>query len=135
MRYINLSEDEINEIERIYHRTESRLERRRCIFLLLSVQGMSIIEIAKEVKVSWHTVHRFFNRWEAVAGYRISLLQISSGRGRKHKLSEFPMIAIIRRLLNDNDRNLDIVLKELKDNHSTQVCEKTLRNFIRYYNL
>lgn len=135
MRYVKLSKVERLSIEWIMKTTTSEQARKRCNCILLSAKQISMEQVSIEADVSWHTVSRLVNKWNASSGYKVSLLKVAKGRGRKPKLTEIPMVTIISRLLKAHSGNIRAVLVDLDVIHNTKVCEKTLRNFIHDHNL
>lgn len=135
MRYAELSEVERLSVEHILTTTTSEQTRKRCNCILLSAKQMSMEQVSTEADVSWSTVSRLVNKWNASSGYRASLLKVAKGRGRKPKLTELPMVTIISRLLKAHSGNIRTVLVDLDVIHNTKVCEKTLRRFIGDHNL
>lgn len=92
-------------------------------------------QIAGRTGACWHTVYRFFNKWQSASGYRLGLLNTSPGRGRKQKLQEFPMASIIEKLLDVHGYSPNVLCAILEKEYGITVCKKTLRSFIIYYNL
>lgn len=135
MRYIDISDFEKQSVEWTLKTSRNKTTRNRCMCILLSAKQIPMTQVAIEVGVSWHTVYRLKKKWNSCSGYRIGLLEIAKGRGAKPKLTEFPMVGIITKLLKAHSRNMKAVLNDLVAVHNTKVCEKTLRKFIRYYNL
>lgn len=135
MKYVELSDFEKQGIERMLKNYLSKTSQNRCMCILLSARRMPMTQVAIEVNVSWHTVYRLVKKWNAYSGYKLGLLEIARGRGPKHKLTEFPMEGIIKKLMKTHNRNIKAVLSDLDTVYNTRVCEKTLRKFIRYYNL
>lgn len=135
MKYVELSEVERLSVEHILITTTSGQTRKRCNCILLSSKQISMEQVSIEADVSWHTVSRLIHKWNASSGYRVALLEVAKGRGRKPKLTEIPMVTIISRLLKVHNRNIKAVLVDLEAVHNTKVCRKTLYKFIGYHNL
>lgn len=135
MEYVVLSDFEKQGIEQMLKNSLCKTSRNRCMCILLSAKRMAMTQVAIEVDVSWHTVYRLVKKWNAYSGYKLWMLEIGRGRGAKHKLKEFPMVGIIKKLLKIHNHNVKAVLTDLDTVYNTKVCEKTLRKFIRYYNL
>lgn len=135
MKYVELSKVERLSIEWILKTTESEQTRKRCNCILLSSKQISMEQVSIEADVSWHTVSRLIHKWNVSSGYRVALLEVAKGRGRRPKLTELPMVTIISRLLKVHSGNINAVLVDLDVIHNTKVCRKTLHKFIRYHNL
>lgn len=135
MRYVVLTNIERQSIEWMLTTTKSEQTRKRCNCILLSAKQISMKQVSTEAEVSWHTVYRLVRKWNGSSGCKLSLLEVAKGRGRKYKLSEFPMLTIIKKLLELHDNNIKAVLVDLDVIHNTKVCEKTLHKFIHYHNL
>lgn len=135
MKYVELSKVERLSIEWILKTTTSEQTRKRCNCILLSAKQISMEQVSTEADVSWHTVSRLVNKWNASSGYRVSVLKVAKGRGRKPKLTEIPMVTIISRLLKAHSGNIKAIVVDLDVIYNTKVCEKTVRKFIRDHNL
>lgn len=135
MRYVVLTNIERQSIEWLLTTTKSEQTRKRCNCILLSSKQISMEQVSIEAVVSWYTVSRLVHKWNASSGYRVSLLEVAKGRGRKPKLTELTMVTIISRLLKVHSGNINAILVDLDVIHSTKVCRKTLHKFIRYHNL
>ncbi|MFI3303121.1 MAG: helix-turn-helix domain-containing protein [Rikenellaceae bacterium] len=130
MRYVLLSENEKKQLEELYKDSDSWVIRRRCQALLLSNNGHSLAEVAKQLNIHWNTVSRLIDRWESNdADNRLSVLSTNAGQGAKLKLK--PVIDILPGLVEKHDRNLKPILEILEKEHSIKVCKFTLQSFLK----
>lgn len=130
MRIVILKEKEREKLEYLQKHSKNSVERNRCLCLLLSAQGNSMSQVAKLMNINWFTVMRLINAWEqADEQNRFSVLQQAKGQGAKTKLT--PIKDQIPGLLEKHDRNLDLVLDEIKNQFNINICKLTLQNFLK----
>lgn len=101
------------------------------MFLKLSVDKKSIMEISRIMKVGRLRVTLFFNAWEAAKTLKDKqeTLGIKKGRGAKLKLEK--VADILPELVKENSRNLNVVLDILEREHQIKITKQTLINFLK----
>ncbi|WP_139326127.1 hypothetical protein [Chryseobacterium gambrini] len=131
MRFIELTEEESILVENLYKNSDSSVVRERCMFLRLSVQKKSMMEISRIMEVGRLRVTLFFNAWEQAENLseKQKTLSIKTGRGAKLKLD--PVKDILPDLVKENSRNLNVVLNILEREHEIKITKPTLRNFLK----
>lgn len=125
MRIIKLTEEEQANLKRHYQTSKDATVRKRSHCLLLSHQGISIQSLSETFGVQRATISRWFSSWETTQG-----LAISSGRGRKKKLSGLD-VSLIKEYVAENSRALDTVVARLAQAHGVQISKKTLQRFLK----
>jgi transposase len=130
MRQVELTETEIEKLRFIQKHGKTSLERNRSMCLLLSGMGHSMSKVAELMKIDWMTVRRLLSAWEsAAADRRFEVLYRVKGQGAKVKLET--VRDKIPQLMDNNNRNLNIVLEELKKNYGINICKVTLQTFLK----
>lgn len=131
MRFIELTEEESILVENLYKNSDSSVVRERCMFLRLSAQKKSMMEISRIMQVGRLRVTLFFNAWEQAENLseKQKTLSIKTGRGAKLKLD--PIKDILPDLVKENSRNLNVVLNILEREHEIKITKPTLRNFLK----
>ena len=131
MRFIELTEEESILVEKLYKNSDSSVVRERCMFLRLSVQKKSMMEVSRIMQVGRLRVTLFFNAWEQAKNLaqKKKTLSIKGGRGAKLKLE--PVKNILPDLVKQNSRNLNVVLSILEKEHAIKITKPTLRNFLK----
>jgi transposase len=130
MRQLVLSEKEKQSIENLHKTSSNSVVRKRCLCILLSNQGNSMAQVAKTVGVSWRTISRLLDKWDAQAPeQKLSALYTAKGQGAKSKLKS--VADLLPNLVEKHSRNLKPVLDTLEKEHSITVCKATLQNFLK----
>ncbi len=131
MRFIELTEEESILVEKLYKNSDSSVVRERCMFLRLSAQKKSMMEVSRIMQVGRLRVTLFFNAWERAKNLaqKKKTLSIKGGRGAKLKLE--PVKNILPDLVKQNSRNLNVVLSILEKEHAIKITKPTLRNFLK----
>ncbi len=131
MRFITLTEEERILIDTQYKRSSSPVVRERCMFLKLSSQNKSMMEISRIMEVGRLRVTIFFNAWENAGNLseKEKSLGIKKGRGAKLKLEKVK--DVLPDLVKENSRNLNVVLDILDKKYEIKVTKPTLRNFLK----
>lgn len=131
MRFIELTEEESILVENLYKNSDSSVVRERFMFLRLSAQKKSTMEISRIMQVGRLRVTLFFNAWEQAENLseKQKTLSIKTGRGAKLKLD--PVKDILPDLVKENSRNLNVVLNILEREHEIKITKPTLRNFLK----
>lgn len=131
MRYIELLEEERKIVDYLYKNSPNSVVRERCMFLKLSVDRKSMMEISRIMKVGRLRVTLFFNAWEKAKTLKDKqeTLGIKKGRGAKLKLKK--VADLIPELVKENSRNLNVVLDILEREHQIKMTKQTLINFLK----
>lgn len=131
MRYIELLEEEKKIVDYLYKNSPNSVVRERCMFLKLSVDRKSMMEISRIMKVGRLRVTLFFNAWEKAKTLKDKqeTLGIKKGRGAKLKLKK--VADLIPELVKENSRNLNVVLDILEREHQIKMTKQTLINFLK----
>jgi transposase len=127
MRYIILSETEIQELESMKLATISQPLRDRIQSLLMSHKGAKVKELALYFDVVPKTIFEWFNLWEQSGC--VGILH-KSGTGRKAKLKELSS-SIIEDIVKKYPRNLKGAIAELFASHHVEISVKTLQRHIK----
>lgn len=125
MRIIKLTTAEQENLKSTYQTSTNATVRKRSQCLLLSHQGISVQALSQTFGVQRATICRWFNSWETT-----QQLAISSGRGRKKKLSGLD-VNLIKEYVAENSRSLDTVVARLAQEHGVQISKKTLQRFLK----
>lgn len=133
MRFIEISDFEIEYLKEKFKNHKSPVIEKRIQMLELSSKFKSMEEIAKELDISRTTVYHFFETWEnAEYKDKQKTLFIKEGRGAKPKLDsvkdELPI------LVEKYNRNIKKILQVLEDDYDIQVCSLTLRKYLKKIN-
>jgi len=130
MRRLTLTEQEKQKIEDLYKTSPNSVVRERCLCILLSNQGNSMSKVAEIVCLSWRTISRLLNKWDALdSDQKLSALYSAKGQGAKLKLK--PVADLLPDLVQEHSRNLNPILDILAKEHSINVCKLTLQNFLK----
>lgn len=131
MRFIKLSEEERKVVDYLGKKSDNSVIRERCMFLKLSEDKKSMMEISRIMKVGRLRVTLFFNAWEKAESLKDKqdTLGIKKGRGAKLKLQK--VAEIITELVRENSRNLNVVLDILEREHQIKITKQTLINFLK----
>jgi transposase len=130
MRQVRLTENEQFQLEKLQKQSANSVIYRRCLCLLLSNKGNSLIAISSLLNIHWNTVSRLLDRWEKTCSEdRFSALYSFKGQGAKAKLS--PVADILPALIERHSRNLKPILEKLEKKHLIQVCKLTLQTFLK----
>lgn len=131
MRFIELTEEEKALIETLHKKSSSSVVRERCMFLKLSMQKKSMMEISRIMEVGRLRVTLFFNAWRDAPSLseKEKTLSIKKGRGAKSKLEKVKFI--LPDLVKENSRNLKVVLSILEKEYGIKTTKSTLTNFLK----
>lgn len=83
-RFIQLSPEEVNLLEKTSKTSTKAHIRRKCDTILLSHRGYDIKNLSGLYKVRTHTIRDWMNNWTAKG---IEGFSISTGRGRKAEIA------------------------------------------------
>lgn len=130
MRQLTLTKEEKQKIENLYKTSPNSVVRERCLCIMLSNQGNSMSKVAEIACVSWRTISRLLNKWDALdSDKKLSALYSAKGQGAKVKLK--PVANLLPDLVEEHSRNLNPILDILEKEHSITVCKLTLQNFLK----
>lgn len=134
MRFIELSEFEIEALKKRFGKHKNPVVQKRLRALELSSQYKSMKKIAEELNISRTTLYHFFEAWDkAEYNDKAEALFIKEGRGAKPKLDsvkdELPI------LVEKYNRNIKKILQVLEDDYNIQICSLTLRKYLKKNNL
>jgi hypothetical protein len=127
MRYIILSETEIQELESMKLATISQPLRDRIQCLLMSNKGAKVKELSLYFDVVPKTIFEWFNLWDC--GGCLGILH-KSGTGRKAKLKDISTTTI-EEIVKKYPRNLKGAIAELFEAHHVKISVKTLQRHIK----
>jgi len=120
MRYINLNEEEIQQLISMELATISQPLRNRVKCLLMSHKGAKVKELSLYFSVVPKTVYEWFDLWDTDGC--VGILH-KSGTGRKAKLKDIPS-EIIEELVKKYPRNLKGLFAELMEIYSLKISIK-----------
>ena len=130
MRILILSKSEREKLEYLQKYSTNLVERNRSLTLLLSNKGNSMSTVAKLMNIHWLSVKRLLDSWErANEKNRFSVLRQAKGQGAKVKLSS--IADQIPKLVENNNRNLNLVIEDIEKLYGIKVCKLTLQNFLK----
>lgn len=120
-------------LERGYRTGKSHLYRRKCHCILLSNKGKTVQELANLYSVKTRTVYSWFDLWESEG---IKGLALKPGRGRKPKLnaSDETQVKIVKTLIENEPKNLNRVVGQIKSQLDIDLSKKTLKRFLKNLN-
>ena len=127
MRYINLTEEEIQQLISMELATISQPLRNRIKCLLMSHKGAKVKELSLYFDVVPKTIYEWFDLWDK--GGCVGILH-KPGTGRKAKLKDIPL-EVIEELIKTHPRNLKGVIAELMESYSLKISIKTLQRYIK----
>lgn len=130
MRFIKLSEADLNSLQKGQRYGKHFLFRDRCQCLILSHQGQTIPQLAELFKVHRTTIYVWFDLWESGG---IKALHKKPGQGRRPKLSPAnPQHVERARVLVENERqNLKAVVAQLSAELDLEMHPDTLKRFLK----
>ena len=126
MRYLKLSEGDVDVLENLYNHSPNNTVRKRSQCLLLSHRRQKITDLASIFKVSRRTIERWFDGWEKVG---VDSLSIAEGRGAKTILKDYTKE--VSQQLELHNRNLKNVLAYFDQQYGIVISKKTLQNFLK----
>lgn len=131
MRYVELLEEEKKVVDYLHKNSPNSVVRERCMFLKLSVDKKSMMEISRIMKVGRLRVTLFFNAWEMAKTLKDKQETLSVKKGRGAKLKVKKVADLIPELVKENSRNLNVVLDILEREHQIKMTKQTLINFLK----
>lgn len=130
MRFIELEDNEKEELERRYANHKSATVRKRVQALILSSQYYTMKDIIDTTGMSRTTLYRFFEEWEnAELSEKIETLFIKDGRGAKPKLDS--IIEELPDLVERYNGRISVILRILEENYGIKVSRPTLKKYLK----
>ncbi len=130
MRFIQLTEPEIETLQQ-GHKNGSQFQfRNRCFCLILSHQGKTVPELAQFFEVSRITIYSWFDVWETGG---ICGLMNRKGQGRKPILSlQNPQqVAKVKTAVARNPQSVKSAVAELESALGLEMHPETLKRFLK----
>ena len=134
-KYIKeLTKEEYSALSKGYALGESPLYRRKCHCILLSYSGKTTNELSTIFDVSKQSILKWLNLWESVG---IQGLQLKPGRGRKPKLdiTKKKHVTTVKKLIENEPKNLSRVTTQIKQQLGVDMSKKTLKRFLKNLNI
>jgi len=128
-----LTKEQKSSLEKGYKTGKSFTFRRNCHAILLSHEGQTVNEIARFLRVSTITVYTWLNKWQSQG---IEGLKHKPGQGRpvKLKLDNEKHVKTVKTLVENEPKNLNRVVGELKSELDLDLSKKTLKRFLKNLN-
>jgi transposase len=130
MRFITLTEPEMETLEQGSRNHGKPYFRQRCESLLLSHRGYQVGQIATLFQTRPHTVRQWMDTW---LDKGLSGLYIQAGRGRKATIkdTDCQLIASIKAEIALNPQNLDAVALVIEQQWGIGLSKEQLKHFIK----
>lgn len=130
MRFIELEENEKEELVRRYANHKNATVRKRVQALILSSQYYSMKEIIEATGMSRTTLYRFLKEWENTElSERIDTLFIKDGRGAKSKLDSIK--EELPDLVERYNGKTSIILRIIEEKYGIKVSRPTLQKYLK----
>lgn len=130
MRFINLTESEIETLEQGSRNHSKPYFRERCESLLLSNRGYGVGQMADLFQTRTHTIRGWMDSWltKGLCG-----LYIQAGRGRKGtiKADDTPLVEAIKAEIALNPQNLDAVACAVEQRWGIGLSKEQIKRFIK----
>lgn len=114
-------------LSRVYKESKKHLVRQRAQCILLSSQGMPVLELVKLFGVTPRTVYTWLDRWEE---RRFAGLYDSPGRGRKRSLTSSQQEQV-KQWVKAYPKNLGKVLALIREQFGKSVCKRTIQRLLQ----
>ena len=133
-RYIeNLTETDIETLQKGFKEGKSHRFRNRCKAILLSYQGYDTNQLCEIFEVGLLSIYRWMDKWEneGIAG-----LVDKKGRGRKPILTteKKEHVQTVEQAIEKSPKNLNKVLVEIKEELGVDLSKLTLKRFLKNLN-
>lgn len=127
IKYIELSEEERQVLEREYRVGKTHSYRQRCKGVLLKSEKRTSAEVAKQLGYNQVTVNIWLERykWGGIKG-----LKTLSGRGRKPILEEADLEKV-KEVVSEHRQKLSVAKEELEQMLGKSFSEETLKRFVK----
>lgn len=128
-----LTKEQKRSLEKGYKTGKSFTFRRKCHAILLSHQKQTVNELTEFFGVSAITVYTWLKEWES---HGIKGLQLRPGRGRptKLKVEDEKHVKTVKALVENEPKNLNRVVGQLKSELDIDLSKKTLQRFLKNLN-
>lgn len=129
-RFIQLSPEEVNLLEKTSKTSTKAHIRRKCDTILLSHRGYDIKNLSGLYKVRTHTIRDWMNNWTAKG---IEGFSISTGRGRKAEIdpNNTDLVDSLTKAIKLNPQNLDTVCAELNKSKDLNLTKNKVIRFLK----
>lgn len=129
-RFIQLSPEEVNLLEKTSKTSTKAHIRRKCDTILLSHRGYDIKNLSGLYKVRTHTIRDWMNNWTAKG---IEGFSISTGRGRKAEIdpNNTDFVDSLTKAIKLNPQNLDTVCTELNKSKDMNLTKNKVIRFLK----
>ena len=127
VKYIELSEEERQVLEREYRVGKTHSYRQRCKGVLLKGEKRSSAEVAEQLDCNQVTVNIWLKRYQEGG---ISGLKMLSGRGRKPILEEADL-AKVKEVVSEHRQKISVAREELEQMLGKSFSEETLKRFVK----
>ena len=133
-RYIeNLTETDIESLQKGFKEGKSHRFRNRCKAILLSCQGYDTNQLCEIFEVGLLSIYRWMDKWEneGIAG-----LVDKKGRGRNPILTtaKKDRVQTVEQAIEKSPKNLNKVLAEIKEELGVDLSKLTLKRFLKNLN-
>ena len=128
-----LTKTEKSSLEQGHRSGKSHIFRRKCQCILLSHSGHSVNELSKLYGITRYSIYKWFDSWEASG---IEGLKLKPGRGRPKKLNikSKKQVKQIKKLVENEPKNLTRVVGQIKSALGIDLSKKTLTRFLKNLN-
>jgi len=125
-----LTKEQKSSLKKGHQTGKSYLFRRKCQCILLSHEGKTVSELSDFFSVSIISIYKWLNKWESEG---ITGLKLKPGRGRpsKLKLTNQKQVERIKTLVENEPKNLNRVVGQLKSELGIDLSKKTLQRFLK----
>lgn len=130
MRFITLTEPEMETLEQGSRNHSKPYFRQRCESLLLSHRRYQVGQIAALFQTRTHTIRQWMDTW---LDKGLSGLYIQAGRGRKATIkdSDYELIDSIKTEIALNPQKLDAVALVIEQQWGIRLSKEQLKHFIK----
>lgn len=111
---------------RLYKQSKKHLVRQRAHGILLSAQGIPVLELAKLLGKTPRTIYSWLDRWEE---RRFAGLYDAPGRGRKKSLDASQQEQV-RHWIKEHPKNIGKVIALVKDSAGILVSKRTIQRIL-----
>lgn len=126
----NLTETEVQALQKGFKTGKSHRFRNRCKAILLSSQGYETKQLCEIFEVSLLSIYRWMDKWESGG---IEALADKKGRGRKPilQLDRKDHVSKVEQAIEKSPKNLNKVLAEIKEGLGVDLSKLTLKRFLK----
>ncbi len=128
MRFVKeVVSETVSLLWRVYKYSKRYRVRQRAHCILLSVQGVTVPQLARMFNVSQQTVYNWLNAWEA---RRFPGLYDAPGKGRLYKLTESQKVQV-KQWVKQFPKNLHTVIALVKEHFDIIVSKSTIKRVVK----